>query len=128
MGKTQLASEFVHRYGQFFSGGVFWLSFENPDAIPSEIAMCGGVGAMELRPDFDTRSLAEQVKLVQAAWQQPTLRLLVFDNCEDPDLLARIVEATSGNTGIAVSAVGRAMGNTDPIGCVYTDGECFVVF
>jgi hypothetical protein len=27
VGKTQLASEFTHRYGQFFMGVVFWLSF-----------------------------------------------------------------------------------------------------
>ena len=24
IGKTQLASEFAHRYGQYFAGGVFW--------------------------------------------------------------------------------------------------------
>ncbi len=27
IGKTQLASEFAHRYGQYFAGGVYWLSF-----------------------------------------------------------------------------------------------------
>ena len=27
IGKTQLASEFAHRYGQYFTGGVFWLNF-----------------------------------------------------------------------------------------------------
>ncbi len=27
IGKTQLAAEFVHRYGRYFAGGVFWLSF-----------------------------------------------------------------------------------------------------
>jgi len=27
LGKTQLAVEFMHRYGRFFAGGVFWLSF-----------------------------------------------------------------------------------------------------
>src|SRR5207248_671908 len=26
IGKTQLAVEFVHRYGRFFAGGVFWLN------------------------------------------------------------------------------------------------------
>ncbi|MCC6455611.1 MAG: tetratricopeptide repeat protein [Caldilineaceae bacterium] len=89
IGKTQLASEFVHRYGQFFPGGVFWLSFEVPQAIPTEIAACGGPGAMELRPDFASRSLDEQVRLVQATWQETTPRLLVFDNCELPTLVTR---------------------------------------
>src|SRR5262249_21353367 len=31
LGKTQLAAEFAHRYGRFFEGGVFWLSFANAE-------------------------------------------------------------------------------------------------
>jgi hypothetical protein len=30
VGKTQLAAEFAYRYGQFFAGGVFWISFADP--------------------------------------------------------------------------------------------------
>jgi hypothetical protein len=26
IGKTQLAAEVAHRYGQYFAGGVFWRS------------------------------------------------------------------------------------------------------
>lgn len=89
IGKTQLASEFVHRYGRFFAGGVFWISFADPKAIPAEIAACGGAGALNLSPDFGERSLDDQIKLVQAAWQEPVPRLLIFDNCEEPDLLAQ---------------------------------------
>jgi hypothetical protein len=89
IGKTQLASEFVHRYGQFFAGGIFWLSFADPKAIPAEIAACGGAGALELRPHFGQLPLEDQVHLVMAAWQEPTPRLLVFDNCEDPALLTQ---------------------------------------
>ncbi|MCB9100912.1 MAG: tetratricopeptide repeat protein, partial [Anaerolineales bacterium] len=89
IGKTQLASEFVHRYGQFFDGGVFWLSFAEANAIPAEIAACGGAGALELRLDFGAYPLNDQVRLVQAAWQSPRPRLLIFDNCEDPALLAQ---------------------------------------
>jgi tetratricopeptide (TPR) repeat protein len=111
MGKTQLASEFVHRYGQFFPGGVFWLSFENPQAVPAEIAYCGGPGAMELRPDFTTRLQEEQVRLVQAAWQESTPRLLVFDNCEDPTLLARW-RPTGGGCRVLVTS---RRGEWDPI-------------
>lgn len=96
IGKTQLASEFVHRYGQFFDGGVFWLSFELPEAIPSEIAACGDVGRMELRPDFARYSQEEQIRLVMAEWSTPTPRLLVFDNCEDPELLERWRPKTGG--------------------------------
>ena len=87
IGKTQLASEFVHRYGRYFEGGVFWVSFGAPDSIPAEIASCGGAGALDLRPDFGNLPLGDQVALVSAAWQGPLPRLLVFDNCEDEALL-----------------------------------------
>lgn len=89
IGKTQLATEFVHRYGQFFAGGVFWLSFANPEAIPAEIAACSGPGALDLSPDYRNRPLDEQVHLVLAAWQSPLPRLLIFDNCENPELLIK---------------------------------------
>jgi hypothetical protein len=32
IGKSQLASEFVHRYGQYFASGVYWLSGGRPPA------------------------------------------------------------------------------------------------
>ncbi len=67
IGKAQLASEFVHRYGRYFEGGVFWLSFGAPDSIPAEIAACGGAGALDLRPDLANLPLGEQVALVSAA-------------------------------------------------------------
>ncbi|HEX6292081.1 MAG TPA: tetratricopeptide repeat protein [Herpetosiphonaceae bacterium] len=87
IGKTQLACEFVHRYGPFFPGGVFWLSFADPAAVPAEIAACGGSAGMDLRPEFDGLPLATQVNLVRAAWERALPRLLVFDNCEDEALL-----------------------------------------
>jgi tetratricopeptide (TPR) repeat protein len=87
IGKTQLACEFVHRYGQFFAGGVFWLSFADPGAVPAEVAACGGATHLDLRPDFDTLPIDQQVQLVKAAWESPIPRLLVFDNCEDEKLL-----------------------------------------
>jgi tetratricopeptide (TPR) repeat protein len=96
IGKTQLASEFVHRYGQYFSGGVFWISFADPDAVPAEIATCGGPGGMALPDDFDRRPIEEQVRLVAAQWQGPLPRLLVFDNCEHEALLQRWRPRTGG--------------------------------
>ncbi|MCX6050734.1 MAG: tetratricopeptide repeat protein [Chloroflexi bacterium] len=86
-GKTQLAVEFAHRYGQFFAGGVFWLNFADPAGVPAEIANCGGVGGLDLRPDYANLKLDEQVKLILAAWQSELPRLLIFDNCEDESLL-----------------------------------------
>ncbi|MEA3341680.1 MAG: tetratricopeptide repeat protein, partial [Chloroflexota bacterium] len=89
IGKTQLASEFAHRYGQYFAGGVFWLSFGDPRAIPAEIAACGGAGKLDLRPNFAALPLPDQIRLVLSAWSSPLPRLLIFDNCEDQDLLAQ---------------------------------------
>lgn len=89
IGKTQLALEFAHRFGRYFAGGVFWLSFANADAVLSVIAACGGAGGMRLRPDFTQLTLDQQVQLVQAAWEQATPRLLIFDNCEDAELVRR---------------------------------------
>jgi len=85
IGKTQLASEFVHRYGRYFAGGVFWMSFADAASVPAEIAACGH--ALGLHSGFDTLTSEQQVRLVETAWQSPLPRLLVFDNCEDEELL-----------------------------------------
>ena len=87
IGKTQLASEFVHRYGQYFAGGVLWVSFADPEAVPAEIATSGGPAGMNLSDEFERQPLEEQVRQVAAEWQGPLPRLLVFDNCEDEALL-----------------------------------------
>lgn len=103
IGKTQLASEFVHRYGQYFAGGVFWLSLADASAVPAEVASCGDVDCLNLRPDFGSLSLDDRVRLVRAAWASPTPRLLVFDNCEDEALLANW-RPTSGGCRVLVTS------------------------
>jgi hypothetical protein len=62
IGKSQLACEFVYRYGQFFAGGVFWLSCAEPDAITAEVAACGQ--GLPIPAGFASLSLTEQVQLV----------------------------------------------------------------
>jgi tetratricopeptide (TPR) repeat protein len=80
LGKTQLAAELVHRYGRFFAGGVFWLSFASADEVPRQVAGCAG-------PEFDSLPVEQRVQQVKDAWQSAVPRLLVFDNCEDETLL-----------------------------------------
>lgn len=80
LGKTQLAVEFVHRYGHFFAGGVFWLSFARPEDVPLQVASCAG-------PAFEARPVEERLELVRRAWESALPRLLVFDNCEEEALL-----------------------------------------
>ncbi|HEY0602293.1 MAG TPA: hypothetical protein VGD58_05235, partial [Herpetosiphonaceae bacterium] len=87
IGKTQLACEFAHRYGQLFTGGVFWLSFADPAVVPSEVAACGGASGMNLGAEYEAQSLDRQVQIVLTKWESDLPRLLVFDNCEDEALL-----------------------------------------
>ena len=94
VGKTQVAAEFVHRYGRYFAGGVQWLSLADPGNVPAEVASCGD--ALALRPDLRSLPLDQRVAEVLGAWQQPLPRLLVFDNCEDEDLLATWRPTTGG--------------------------------
>jgi len=76
IGKTQLASEFVHRYGQYFTGGFHWLNFADPSSVSAEVAACS-------RPGDGDFELETRVRMVLSAWQSKLPRLIVFDNCED---------------------------------------------
>jgi tetratricopeptide (TPR) repeat protein/transcriptional regulator with XRE-family HTH domain len=96
LGKTQLAVEFIHRYGRFFAGGVFWLSFASADEVPLQIAACTGL-------DFETRPLEERVQRAKDAWQNAVPRLLVFDNCEEETLL-EAWRPTSGGCRVLITS------------------------
>jgi tetratricopeptide (TPR) repeat protein len=100
IGKTQLASEFVHRYGCYFAGGVYWLSFAEAEGIETEIVACGL--AMGL-PNFAELKFPDQVELVKQQWKQPIPRLLVFDNCEDEALLSKYQPTGSGSHVLVTS-------------------------
>jgi tetratricopeptide (TPR) repeat protein len=95
VGKSQLAVEFAYRYGRYFAGGVFWLSFTDPTSIAGEIIACGGSGGLDL-PGLAALSFPDQVERVQAAWRETTPRLLIFDNCEDPSLFDKYTPASGG--------------------------------
>lgn len=86
VGKTQLAIEFAYRFGRFFHG-LHWVSAENPDAVDTAVAECGR--RMRLHPTFGNLSLSDQVALTEAVWAGPEARLIILDNCEQPDVLAR---------------------------------------
>lgn len=114
IGKTSVAVEFVHRYGSAFAGGVFWLNFTDPAAIPTEIAACGGPAYLNLHPNFATLMLDEQIALVQTAWQSAIPRLLVFDNCDDP-ALAQQWAPTTGGCRLVITSRCAAWPSTLPI-------------
>jgi tetratricopeptide (TPR) repeat protein len=96
IGKTELAIDFAHRYGRFFAGGVFWIDFSIAEDVALQVAACGDVGAMELRADFAELSLDDQLHLVLRAWQEDAPRLLIFDDCEDEDLLREWLPGSGG--------------------------------
>ena len=89
IGKTQLAAEFCHRYGQYFQGGVFWINFEFEETARADLAQI----APRLNPEWESLELDAQVDLVLndvdgLAAELP--RLLIFDNLEDPQLLKKV--------------------------------------
>lgn len=96
MGKTQVAVEFAYRYGRFFPGGVYWLSFAEAGNVPGEVAAIGGEKGMALYRGVEQMTVAEQVGRVQRAWQHPVPRLIIFDNCEEEALLAAWLPLTGG--------------------------------
>jgi tetratricopeptide (TPR) repeat protein len=103
IGKTQLAVEFVHLHGQFFTGGVFWLGFADPESVRTEIAQCGGPRHLGLWTHETAPDIATQVDLVLSVFAGPEPRLLVFDNCEDEELLAEWRPKTGGSRVLVTS-------------------------
>ena len=106
MGKTQLAVEFCYRYGRYFPGGVYWLNFD-ADNIPEELAHIGGERGMGLYQETEQLTLADKVGRVQKAWQEPTPRLLIFDNCEEEQLLIDWLPVTGGCRVLLTSRRGQ---------------------
>ncbi|MBX0329920.1 tetratricopeptide repeat protein [Oscillochloris sp. ZM17-4] len=86
IGKTQLAVEFAYRYGRYFAG-VFWLSLAQADTIPNEFARLGGAAHLQLFTETAGLKLDEQAGLVRSRLACGLPYLLIFDNCEDPDLV-----------------------------------------
>ncbi len=90
LGKTQLATEFAHRYGAYFPGGVFWLRLYNPADAESEIDECGALlGVRAERHD-------ERVQQTLQHWADDLPRLLIFDNCEDEQVFRKYFPPSGG--------------------------------
>ncbi|MDX1414265.1 MAG: tetratricopeptide repeat protein [Candidatus Promineifilaceae bacterium] len=96
VGKTQLAVEFAYRYGRFFAGGAYWMSFAQADDTAEEIAFIGGERGMGLYKQAENLTLVDRVGRVQKTWQEAVPRLLIFDNCEDEALLSQWLPKTGG--------------------------------
>jgi len=95
IGKTQLAVEYAHRYGRRYAGGVFWLDMQDSEAIPSQVARCGGPEGMDLQA-FERLSLKEQLGHVKRKWERAIPRLLIFDNVDDSNVVNEWRPVTGG--------------------------------
>ena len=96
LGKTQIAVEFCYRYGRFFPGGVFWLNFSKAENVADEVAMVGSERGLGLFRDTDNLRQADKVGRVVKTWQEPIPRLLIFDNCEEMELLKKWAPVSGG--------------------------------
>jgi tetratricopeptide (TPR) repeat protein len=96
LGKTQLAVEFCYRYGRFFPGGVYWLNFSEAENVAGEVVTVGSERALGLYRESDNLRQADKIGRVLKAWQEPIPRLLIFDNCEEVDLLQKWLPVTGG--------------------------------
>ncbi|MEM8862465.1 MAG: CHAT domain-containing protein, partial [Chloroflexota bacterium] len=85
VGKSQLAIEFCHRYGHYFSGGVFWLNAKSKDSLQDDLLK----SASKMNPNWG--DLAPNIQLAKVkgpdGWQSNIPRLLIFDKLDDADLL-----------------------------------------
>ncbi len=96
LGKTQLAVEFAYRYGRYYPGGVYWLSFADAANVVEEVAAIGSERGMGLYSEADNLTQGDKVGRVLKAWQAPVPRLLIFDNCETHELLTKWWPVTGG--------------------------------
>ncbi len=103
LGKTQFAVEFCYRYGRYFSGGVFWLSFADAQNVAEEVAQIGEERGMGLYREGERLTLADKIGRVRQTWQDDTPRLLIFDNCESEELLVEWLPV-SGDTCVLVTS------------------------
>ena len=106
IGKTQLAVEYAYRYGRFFPGGVYWFDFTDEGNVPEEFAAIGDERGLALFDSSERIALERRVKLVQQVLQEPTPRLLIFDNCESVEQFREWLPVTGGAKALLTSRRG----------------------
>jgi tetratricopeptide (TPR) repeat protein len=92
VGKTSTAIEYAHRYAADYDIG-WWLNAEDKDLVPDQLAVLAR--AMNLVNAGDPIELG--VARLLGALQRRDRWLLIFDNAEDPQALARFLPTGNGH-------------------------------
>ncbi|NUS29663.1 MAG: tetratricopeptide repeat protein [Streptomyces sp.] len=92
VGKTQLAIEYAHRFAGEYEL-VWWITSEDPALIPDQLAAL----AVDTGAAPAGTPSAEAVSAVLAELRTRSRWLLVFDNAEDPDVLAAFLPGGPGH-------------------------------
>jgi tetratricopeptide (TPR) repeat protein len=85
MGKTQLASEYGHKYGKKYPGGVFWIDARDTMRIKADYAEISRYFDVPTKLPLDER--AESMRIILQELPLPSL--VIYDNLTaeaDPDL------------------------------------------
>lgn len=86
-GKSHLTCELVYRYGAYVRG-VFWLNCTDPLRIPEQVVRCSTVDGLNIvDPSFDMLPWYDQISEIRKHWGYGLPRLVVFDHCDDPEIL-----------------------------------------
>ncbi|HET8840252.1 MAG TPA: FxSxx-COOH system tetratricopeptide repeat protein, partial [Ktedonobacteraceae bacterium] len=105
IGKTQLAVEYAYRYALQYQA-VFWIAAETLDQIHVSLIKIAQI--LQL-PEYNDQDQQRVISAVQRWLSTHNGWLLIWDNVEDLDLLARFLPTTREGT-ILITTRGQALG------------------
>ncbi len=93
IGKTQLAVEYAFRYGQLYTGGVYWVNAASSENSQFALAALAVPMGLNLPMNLPNQILAEHVL---AFLHQPEPRLLILDDVKDSTVLSHCTTEGGG--------------------------------